>query len=162
MRRIEIGRLGKPHGLEGGLKFRGEPLVGQASKIYLEGLGYRGVEEAYWVSDELVLHLAGITNRESAEELVGVPVYLDESDLPKLEPGSYYHFQLIGRPVFVDGKAWGEVAGVEPAGVQDLLIIKPSGESLRAGKTRYVPLQAPYVKVKDEGIYIEPIPGLLD
>ncbi|MER3479751.1 MAG: 16S rRNA processing protein RimM [Meiothermus sp.] len=163
MRRVEVGRIGPPYALEGGLKFRGEPWVEGLPRVYLQDLGYRAIEEAYWVGEELILHLGGVKDRTAAQALVGRLVYADEGDLPGLEEGSYYYYQLIGRPVFVDGQPFGQVAEVQEAGAQDLLVIKPGGTSLRAASRTYlVPLQAPYVVVQDEGVYIEAIPGLLE
>ncbi|PZA08351.1 MULTISPECIES: ribosome maturation factor RimM [unclassified Meiothermus] len=163
MRRIEVGRVGSPYGLEGGFKFRGEPWVADLPRIYLQGLGYRNLEEAYWVGEELVLHLSGVEDRTDAEALVGLAVYVDEGDLPELEEGSFYYYQLVGRKVFVDGAPFGEVVEVQEAGAQDLLVVKRFGTSLRArSKTYLVPFQAPYVTVRDDGIHIEAIPGLFD
>ncbi|ADD27774.1 ribosome maturation factor RimM [Meiothermus ruber] len=162
MRRIEIGRIGKAYGMAGGLKFRGEPVIFDLERIYLEGLGYRAIEEIEEHSGEIVLFLTGVEGRQEAEQLVGLRVYADQADLPPLEEGEYYYFELIGRPVFVDGQPFGEVVDVED-GAQERLIIKARGASLRAqSKTYMVPFQAPYVKVEADGIYIESIPGLLD
>lgn len=162
MRRIEIGRIGKPYGMAGGLKFRGEAVVFDLDKVYLEGLGYRLIEEIEELGNELVVYLSGVQNRAEAERLAGLRVYADQDDLPELEEGEYYYFELVGRPVFVDGKFFGEVVDVED-GVQDRLVIKARGTSLRAqSKTYLVPLQAPYVKIEADGIYIEAIPGLFD
>jgi 16S rRNA processing protein RimM len=162
MNRVEIGRIGKPFNLQGGLKFRGEPVILELDKVYLEGLGYRAIEDVEELNSEIVLYLVGLSNRNEAERLGGVRVFADRDDLPRLEAGEYYFFELIGRPVFVDGKPFGEVVEIED-GVQDILVIKPSGTSLRAqSKTYMVPLQAPYVSIKDDGIHIEAIPGLFE
>ncbi|AWR87166.1 ribosome maturation factor RimM [Meiothermus taiwanensis] len=162
MRRIEIGRIGKAYGMAGGLKFRGEPVIFDLERIYLEGLGYRAIAEIEEHNGEIVLFLAGVEGRQEAEQLVGLRVYADQADLPPLEEGEYYYFELIGRPVFVDGQPFGEVIDVED-GAQEWLIIKAKGASLRAQhKTYMVPFQAPYVKVEADAIYIEAIPGLFD
>ncbi len=162
MRRVEIGRVGKPYGLVGGLKFRGEPVIFELEKVYLEGLGYRVIEEVEELNNEIVLYLSSVPNRNEAERLAGLRVYADRDDLPELEEGAYYYFELMGQPVWVDGRPFGEVVDVED-GVQDLLIIKASGSSLRAqSKTYMVPLQAPYVRVEADGIHIDAIPGLFD
>jgi 16S rRNA processing protein RimM len=162
MKRIEIGRIGKSYGMEGGLKFRGETLVFDLEKVYLEGLGYRAIEAIEEHNNEIVLYLSGVQNRQEALGLAGLRVYTDQEDLPELNEGEYYYFELIGRPVFVDDQPFGEVVEVED-GVQDLLIIKARGTSLRAqSKTYMVPLQAPYVKIEADGIYIQAIPGLLE
>mgnify|MGYP001091936284 CR=1 FL=1 len=162
MRRIEIGRIGKPYGMEGGLKFRGETVIFDLERVYLEGLGYRAIDGIEELGGGMVLYLSGLQSREEAERLAGLRVYADQNDLPELLEGQYYYFELIGRPVFVDGQPFGEVVDVED-GAQERLIIKASGASLRAqSKTYMVPFQAPYVKVEADGIYIEAIPGLLD
>ena len=162
MNRVEIGRLGKPYNLEGALKFRGETVIFELDKVYLEGLGYRAIEDVEELNNEIVLYLVGLNSRTDAERLGGMRVFADRDDLPKLEEGEYYFFELIGRPVFVDGKPFGEVVEIED-GVQDILVIKPSGTSLRSqSKTHLVPLQAPYVSIKDDGIHIEAIPGLFE
>lgn len=162
-RRVEIGRLGKPYGLQGDLKYRGEPVIEALERVYLEGLGYRLIEAVYPLNHETVIHLSGIDDRAAAERVALLRVYADVADLPELEPGAYYYFQLIGQPVFVEGKLFGQVVDLEDAGAQDLLVIRPSGTSLRAQhQTHRVPLQAPYVRLEEDGIHIEPIPGLLD
>ncbi len=162
LRRIEIGRIGKSYGLEGGLKFRGEGVIFDLGRVYLEGLGYRAVEAVEEHNREIILYLAGVRSRQEAESLVGLRVYADQADLPPLEEGAYYYFELIGRPVFVGSELFGEVVDILD-GPQDLLVIRPKGSSLRAQhKTHLVPLQAPYVHLEAEAIRIEPIPGLLD
>ena len=161
-RLVEIGRFGAPYALAGGLKFRGEPVVAHLTRIYVEGHGWRAVEDLYQVGEELVVHLAGVSTRELAEALVGLRVYAEVADLPPLEEGQYYYFALIGLPVYVEGQKVGEVADILDAGAQDVLVIRGVGERLRDRAERLVPLQAPYVQVEAEGIHVEPIPGLFD
>ncbi|AEB12255.1 ribosome maturation factor RimM [Marinithermus hydrothermalis] len=159
MSRILIGRLGKPYALSGGIRFRTEGEVGlleHLDRVWIEGKGYRSIEGVEEVGGDLILYLAGVTNRTLAEELVGLAVYADEAALPPLEEGVYYYFQLVGRRVFVRGEAFGEVAEVRDTGAQDVLVI-------RKGLREYlVPLQAPYVEVRADGIHVDPIPGLLE
>ena len=162
MRLVEIGRLGAPYALQGGLRFRGEPVVVHLKRVYVEGHGWRAVEDLYQVGEDLVVHLAGVSSRELAEVLVGLRVYTDVADLPPLEEGRYYYFALIGLPVYVEGRKVGEVADILDAGAQDVLVIRGEGERLRDRAERLVPLQAPYVRVEAEGIHVEPIPGLFD
>lgn len=162
MRLVEIGWFGAPYALRGGLKFRGEPVVAHLERVYVEGHGWRAVEDLYQVGDDLVVHLAGVSSRELAEPLVGLRVYAEVEELPPLEEGRYYYFALIGLPVYVGGLKMGEVVDILDAGAQDVLVIKGVGERLRDQTERLVPLQAPYVRVEEEGIHVEPIPGLFD
>jgi 16S rRNA processing protein RimM len=159
--KVRIGRIGKPYGMEGGVKFRGEAVVFDLEKVYLDGLGYRIVEEVQELNQEVVLYLSGVKNRTEAERIAALEVWAEKSDLPALAQGEYYYFELIGQAVFVDGKPFGSVVDIED-GVQERLVIQASGESLRAQRRFMVPLQAPYVSLQKDGIYIEPIPGLLD
>jgi 16S rRNA processing protein RimM len=126
-RLVEIGRFGAPYALAGGLKFRGEPVVAHLTRIYVEGHGWRAVEDLYQVGEELVVHLAGVSTRELAEALVGLRVYSEVADLPPLEEGQYYYFALIGLPVYVEGQKVGEVADILDAGAQDVLVIRGGG-----------------------------------
>ncbi|WP_114311525.1 ribosome maturation factor RimM [Thermus caldifontis] len=162
MRLVEIGRFGAPYALQGGLKFRGEPVVAHLERVYVEGHGWRALEDLYQVGDELVVHLVGVRSRELAEPLVGLRVYAEVTELPPLEAGQYYYFALMGLPVFVEGVQVGEVVDILDAGAQDVLIIRGVGERLRDQREFLVPLQAPYVRVEAEGIHVEPIPGLFE
>jgi 16S rRNA processing protein RimM len=157
MRRIELGNIGKPSGMDGGLKFRGEPAILELDRVYLDGLGYRAIEDVRVQNDELVLYLVGVDTREAAEKLVGLKVLADEGEMPELEEGYFYLYQLVGLKVLVGGQLFGEVSGVQDVAAQDLLEIRDS-----TGKTHLVPLQAPYVRVEGDGVYIEPIPGLFE
>ncbi|MFN3369798.1 MAG: ribosome maturation factor RimM, partial [Thermus sp.] len=82
MRLVEIGRFGAPYALRGGLKFRGEPVVAHLERVYVEGHGWRAVEDLYQVGEDLVVHLAGVSSRELAEPLVGLRVYAEVEELP--------------------------------------------------------------------------------
>lgn len=156
MKRVEVGRLGSPYGLGGAIKFRGEPVVTELERVYIEELGYRAIEEAYYLGEEIVLELVGVNTVEAARALSGRAVLADPEELPDLEEGQFYYFQLVGLPVLVNGEPVGEVVDVDDAGAQDVLVV-------RIGNKRHlIPLQAPYVKASATRIEVEPIPGLLE
>ena len=154
MRRVEMGRLGLAVGLEGGLRYRGQPLPPDVTRVFVEGLGYRSLRG---LLAEDLLFLAGIDSRQAALDLVGKAIYLDEDQLPPLEEGQFYYFQLVDQPVWVNGVQVGRVVSVEEAGPQDLLRL-----DLGDSHQPLVPLQAPYVRVVARGIESDPIPGLLE
>ncbi|WP_018467303.1 ribosome maturation factor RimM [Calidithermus timidus] len=156
MKRVEVGRLGSPYGLGGAIKFHGEPVVAELERVYIEGLGYRAIEEAYYLGEEIVLELVGVGTVEAARALSGRAVLADPEELPELEEGRFYYFQLVGLPVLVNGEPVGEVIDVDDAGAQDVLVV-------RIGSKRHlIPLQAPYVRASATRIEVEPIPGLLE
>ncbi|HGY08795.1 MAG TPA: 16S rRNA processing protein RimM [Oceanithermus profundus] len=158
MKRVRIGRLGRPHALAGGLKFRSEApeaLLGQP-RVYLEGLGWRAVERLEDLAGDLVVHFVGVTTREAAEELAGLDVYLEPEQLPEPE-GGWYYFQLVGLPVLLGEEPLGEVVDVMDTGAQDVLVVR------RGARRLLVPLQAPYVEVEEGAVrLVAPPEGLLE
>ena len=158
--RVKLGVLGRPYGLKGGLRLKTEAdpeVLAALSRVVLAGKGPRALAGLEFVGGEPVLYLLGVNTRSAAEALVGAEVYALPEDLPELPEGSYYYHQLIGRPVFLEGEPFGEVADVREAGAQDLLVIQK-------GLREYlVPLQAPYVEVREEGIFlVDPPEGLFE
>ncbi|WP_287370144.1 ribosome maturation factor RimM [Oceanithermus sp.] len=158
MNLVRIGRLGRPHALAGGLKFRSEApeaLLGQ-SRVYLEGLGWRAVARVEPLGEDLVVYFAGVESREAAEELAGLDVLLEPESLPEPE-GGWYYFQLVGLPVFLGEELLGEVVDVMDTGAQDVLVVR------RGARRLLVPLQAPYVEVEEGAVrLVAPPEGLLE
>ncbi len=76
-----------------------------------------------------VARFAEITDRNAAEALRGTVLTVDRSELPPLEPGEYYHSDLLGLPVVTTaGDAVGTVTAVENYNAGDLLdITRPDG-----------------------------------
>ncbi|WP_457628348.1 ribosome maturation factor RimM [Oceanithermus sp.] len=158
MSRVRIGRLGRPHALSGGLKFRSEApeAILSQERVYLEGVGWRAIERVEALAGGLVVHFVGVTGREAAEQLSGRDVFVEAASLPEPE-GGWYYFQLVGLPVRLGGEAWGKVVDVFDSGAQDVLVIK------KGARRFMVPLQAPYVEVADDEVRIqEPPEGLLE
>ncbi len=158
-RLVPLGRLGKPYQLAGGLRFyplgpaEAEALSGLA-EVVVAGLGPCRVREVRPHGGGLVLYLTLALSREAARTLVNREILAPASRLPETAP---YLDDLVGLPVYLDGDLWGEVKGLMPAGLQDLLIIA------RVGREAMVPLQAPYLRLDGEGVFLEDAPeGLLE
>ncbi len=158
MNLVRIGRLGRPHALGGGLKFRSEApeaLLAQP-RVYLAELGWRAVERVEALGEDLVVFFSGVETREAAEELAGLDVLLEPEQLPEPE-GGWYYFQLVGLPVLLGGEPLGEVVDVMDTGAQDVLVVRKGARRL------LVPLQAPYVEVSGEAVrLVDPPEGLLE
>jgi 16S rRNA processing protein RimM len=156
---ILIGHLGKTFQLQGGLRFYalGEAeaeAVSALSEISLNG-ALRQVERVRPVGKHLILYLAGITDVEAASRLVGLEVYARRAELPE-NAGQVYAEVLVGLPVCVDGRPFGEVAEVQ-RGAQDLLVIH------RQGERHLLPLGADYVSLTEDAVQVKGAPeGLFD
>ncbi len=80
----------------------------------------------------LLVVFNGINSIEEAEPLVNLDLYIDKASLPELEPGEYFHHDLIGMEVFTeDGEGLGRVTEIISTGANDVYqVTGPSGETL--------------------------------
>jgi 16S rRNA processing protein RimM len=113
-----VGRVGKPHGLDGSFVVedasedpqRFEP----GAKLLVEGESAEVVERKQ-AGGRLVVRLDRSVARGSALQVARV-------DLPEPEPGSYYVFQLVGLEVEeVGGRSLGKVKDVASGVANDVL-----------------------------------------
>ncbi len=73
----------------------------------------------------LIARLAGVEDRNRAEELRGLRLYLPRSALPPTDAEEYYHADLIGLDaVLADGRLLGRVRAVHDFGAGDTLEIE--------------------------------------
>jgi 16S rRNA processing protein RimM len=115
---VTIGRVGKPHGLDGSF------VVEQASddpKRFEPGAVLRAggepvrVEERKRSGGRLVVRLDRQVPR-------GTTLQVPRAELPEAEPGSYYVFQLVGLEVEEEGgRRLGVVTDVPPGPANDAL-----------------------------------------
>lgn len=157
--KVQLGHFTKPQGLQGGIWLfsqAGPELLQALLRVWIEGAGEFAIEALTPGSGQHLVFLRGVHDRSVVEAWSGKAVWAFREDLPSLEAGSYYYFELIGLPVWVAGQKLGQVEDLEDTGTQDLLVINHSG------RQSLVPLQAPYVWVEPDGIHLEPIPGLME
>jgi 16S rRNA processing protein RimM len=84
----------------------------------------------------VVARLHGVDDRNGAEALKGIALYIERERLPAAAEGEFYHADLIGlAAVDGDGKPIGEIVAVQNYGAGDLLEIRLTGSS----KTELVP-----------------------
>ena len=90
------------------------------------------------VKEGVAAFLSGVTDRDAAEALKGVRLFVPRSALPELPAGEeeYYLADLIGLAVrWVDGpQAEGRIVAVHNFGAGDLIEIEPAATA--AGKCR--------------------------
>jgi 16S rRNA processing protein RimM len=109
----------------------------------------------------MIARLTGINDRNHAEELRGLRLYLPRAALPQPEAEEYYHADLIGLVADLpDGRTLGRVRAVHDFGAGDTLEIERAG-----GAPVMVPFTRAVVPVVDVNVgrlVIAPPPGLLD
>jgi 16S rRNA processing protein RimM len=116
--RVQVGKVGKPHGLEGAF------VVEQASEdperfaegaTVLVGGEPARIVESKRAGGRPVIRLDRETER-------GAAIELDRSELPEPEAGEYYAFQLVGLEVEeVGGESLGRVTEVSSGPANDVL-----------------------------------------
>ncbi len=80
----------------------------------------------------VLARIAGVDDRDAAEALKGVRLYVPRAALPETAPGEYYHADLIGlAAVLADGTEVGTVAAVNDFGAGDVLeVARPGARAL--------------------------------
>ena len=89
-------------------------------------------------SNGAIARIAEVTDRNAAEALRGTELTVPRSALPPLEPGEYYHADLLGLPVVsLEGEALGQVVAIDDFGEGDVIEVE------RPDKKRFmVPMNA--------------------
>jgi 16S rRNA processing protein RimM len=128
--RVCLGQIGAPHGVRGEVRLRSFTADPAAITSYgpLETEDGRvlEIEGLRPAKDHFVATLAGIADRNSAERLTNVKLYVPRERLPKPEePDEYYHADLIGLAA-VDraGRPLGSVVAVHNFGAGDLIELR--------------------------------------
>jgi 16S rRNA processing protein RimM len=157
-----MGRIGAAHGIRGEVRiqsFTEDPLA-LASYGPLTtnkpGLSLK-IVAARTTTNVLVARLEGITDRNAAERLNGVELYVDRDLLPDTDDeDDFYHADLIGLTArLADGTEIGKVTAVPNFGAGDLIEVRHpvSGDTFLYPFTRAV---VPHVHVREGYLVIEP------
>lgn len=165
---VIVGRIGRPHGVRGELTV--EPRTDEPDRRF--AVGAELIDEtagadsrtwevtgSRWHSGRLLIRLAGVMDRNTAEELRGtiVSARVTQTEQPA-EDGEFYDRHLIGLEVRIADRPVGTIRNVVH-GAQDLLEVRTD-----AG-VRLVPFVAALVPVVDVNAgYCEVVdlPGLLE
>lgn len=170
--RVCVGAIAAAHGIKGEVKiktFTEDPLSVGAYGPVSDETGARQYRLSHLrapggaAGDSVVIaRLDGIADRNGAEALRGLRLYVPRAALPEAAAGEYYHHDLIGlAAVLVSGEKLGSVRAVLNFGAGDLLEIAPD----ETGETLVVPFSdavVPVVDVKAGRVVIDPPDGLLD
>ncbi len=159
---VLMGRFGAPHGVRGEIRlqsFAGDPLAiadygpltdrsGRKSIVILD-LRPQG-------KDMLVARVDGVRDRDGAQALNGVELFLARDRLPAPEADEFYLADLEGlRAESAVGEEIGRVVAVRNFGAGDILEIAPvgGGETLMFPFTKAV---APIIDLAGGRIVVEP------
>jgi 16S rRNA processing protein RimM len=135
--RVILATIGGAHGIRGEVRvksFTEDPMaVKSYGPLFAEDGRSFEIERLRPSKNVLIAKFKGIDDRNAAEALNGLSLFVERSALPPPEPGEYYHADLIGLAAFdPDGQPLGEVVAVDNYGAGDILEIvdKQRGSSL--------------------------------
>jgi 16S rRNA processing protein RimM len=149
-------------GVRGDLKVHplGPPeLLAQGRTVHLKAAPHR-IERSKPHDKIFHLKLAGVTNREDANDLSGLYLEVPESELPPPGEDTYYQYQLIGmRVVTTEGEELGEIAEIISTAGNDVFVVRGGPKEVLIPGVDDVVLE---VDVPGGRMVIEVVPGLLD
>ena len=128
--RIRVARIGAAHGVRGEVRlwpFTQDPMaVGDYGPLETEdGTRRFEIETLRAAKDHLVARLKGIGDRDAAEKLRNVDLFVSRDKLPLIdEEDTWYHADLVGMAaVTPEGVPLGNVTAIHNFGAGDLIEI---------------------------------------
>jgi len=138
-----VAQIGRPHGVKGEVRvkcFTADPLaLADYSPLTGEdGRRFDVVSLRPDKGDMVVARFKGVGDRNAAEALGGLGLYVAREALPEAEEDEFYHADLIGLEARApDGARLGRVQAVHDFGAGDVLDVKPEkGASFLLAFTR--------------------------
>jgi 16S rRNA processing protein RimM len=134
---LAIGILRKPHGVEGEMVMElltdFPERISKEKKVYLgEGYVISTIRTVRNSSVGLLVHLENIENREEAQKLRNIVMYVRSDEIPNLPLGGFYHYQVIGLAVYkADKIRLGIIVDIISTGSNDVYVIKPDDENVK-------------------------------
>ena len=132
--RICVARIGAAHGVRGEVKlwsFTEDPAaVAQYGPLETQdGTRCFEIEALRAAKDHFVARIAGVNDRDAAEKLRNIELYIPRARLPKIEEtDTFYHADLVGLDaVTPDGARVGTVHALHNFGAGDIIEIAPAG-----------------------------------
>lgn len=164
--RVVLAVIGAPHGVRGEVRiktFTGEPMaLGDYGPLFDAAGNRYEVIDLRPAGEVVVARLSGVSDRNAAEALKGVELFVERSALPDdLEEDEFYHADLVGlAAVDPEGGEIGKVRAVHDFGAGDVLELR-----LAAGGTALVPFSraaVPEIDLAARRLVIDPLAaGLL-
>jgi 16S rRNA processing protein RimM len=130
---LHIGSIVGVHGVKGYLKLYSSAestgFFEPGKRLYLDRCGenrvIQTVRDIQPYKKGFRIAFEGITDRAGAEALVGCEIYINRSELPQPEQGSWYWCDLIGINVFTTDDAYlGKVEHIFSTGANDVFVVK--------------------------------------
>ncbi len=164
--RICLGAIAGAHGVKGMVRLKSftadpEDIVAYGPLQDQRGERSFEIELAGTAKDVFLARIKGVVDRNEAERLKGVRLYVDRADLPAPDDAEFYHADLVGLDAMLeDGARLGKVVMVHDYGAGASIEIEDdAGKSLLVPFTR---VAVPTVDVANGKIVVVPPEGIFD
>lgn len=164
---VLIGRLGRPHGLDGELaldsvSLDAHELAGMRRFTWRNAAGETRpltLRRARQANARVLVTFDGVTSRDQAAALTLGELLADSEGLPDPGPKAAYTFELIGLTVVTeDGRVLGELADVLHTGAHPIYVVRGERELMIPA----TPETLKGVSLAERRIVVALTPGLED
>jgi 16S rRNA processing protein RimM len=167
-KRIRVAKIGAAHGIRGEVRLfvdADDPLAVKKLGALEDETGSQQFRIAALRegNGHLIVRFEGIADRDSAERLTNLELFVPRERLPKQkDANTFYQADLVGlRVESIDGVELGTIAAVRNFGAGDLLEIARA----KGGATFMIPFVAqfvPSVDIKGGRVVVDPPEGTVD
>ncbi|HHO56211.1 MAG TPA: hypothetical protein ENK21_07450 [Trueperaceae bacterium] len=155
---VHLGKLGKTFQLAGGLRFYGlgaaeEDAIFELDEVYIEDFGKTNIREAKEMGKNIIVYFSRAFSVDSAKSLVNKAVWANSG---VLRSELSFVDQIINLDVFLDQNIIGRVKEIIDS-KNPIIVVETATTDI------LIPLDAPYVEIKNSGIFLKEVPeGLID
>lgn len=167
--RLLVGAIAAPHGVRGLVKvksFTAEPADIAAYGPLSDETGRRRVTLQVMSAASggtLICRIDGVADRDAAEALRGLRLYVERAALPAPAAEEYYHADLVGLAATLpDGTAFGRVVAVQNYGAGDILEIERESGTPRLVDLPFTRVVVPVVDIPGGRLVVDPPAELLE
>jgi 16S rRNA processing protein RimM len=164
---VPLGEIVTTHGLDGWLKLKpfnpGTTALSSGVKVVLEAAGRSAsfeIEGSKPNKKQFLIKLCGVDGIDEAKRWVGAKLFVSEEALDALEPGQYYHYQVVGfEVVHLNGESVGKITSIMSTPGGEIYVVRG------AAKEHLIPAVKEIIEEVDftaGKMVINPPPGLLD
>lgn len=127
VKKILVGKIVAPQGIRGEVRvqtYTQTPSDFKTLNVHspkLKDDTFHFVRQLNPTSSVIIAKIDGVNDRNSAELLRGIELFINRDELPELKDGEYYQADLIGMRVVRDGITIGRVDNIQNYGAGDII-----------------------------------------